>query len=246
MNKELFDDSMPKYRVTCGFPSTRGTISKNRTIGQCFSDEMSDDKTHELIVSMTIDDDIEVAATLAHEMVHAVVGIEAGHRKPFRDVAIRIGLTGKMTATIAGEKFIEFVKPHLKKLGKYPHSKINYNNPVKKQTTRMIKCECEVCGYVVRTTRSWIDEGGLPECPAHGPMGSTYRPKVVEESEIEKEVKPMLGKWTPITPKQPSFEQEVLVYGKKDREVELIKKWIHDAYYDAFDYWMPAPKVRGK
>jgi hypothetical protein len=34
----------------------------------------------------------------------------------------------------------------------------------------MIKCECETCGYIVRTARRWIEEMGAPHCPAHGPM----------------------------------------------------------------------------
>lgn len=37
----------------------------------------------------------------------------------------------------------------------------------KKQTTRMLKCECPQCGYTVRTTRKWLDVA-VPVCPVHG------------------------------------------------------------------------------
>ena len=34
---------------------------------------------------------------LAHELVHAAVGVQHGHKAPFKRVAVAIGLTGKMT-----------------------------------------------------------------------------------------------------------------------------------------------------
>jgi hypothetical protein len=36
----------------------------------------------------------------------------------------------------------------------------------KKQSTRMVKCECPDCGYIVRTTRKWLEEGA-PICPCN-------------------------------------------------------------------------------
>jgi hypothetical protein len=34
---------------------------------------------------------------------------------------------------------------------------------MKKQSTRMLKLECDECGYVVRTTQKWINVG-VPVC----------------------------------------------------------------------------------
>jgi hypothetical protein len=42
---------------------------------------------------------------MAHELVHAAVGIAAGHGKEFRRVAKGIDLAGSMTATTAGPAF---------------------------------------------------------------------------------------------------------------------------------------------
>lgn len=38
----------------------------------------------------------------------------------------------------------------------------------KKQTTRLVKVDCEECGFLVRMSQKWIDEKGFPHCPEHG------------------------------------------------------------------------------
>lgn len=54
------------------------------------------------------------------------------------------------------------VKPEKVKQSKDGTIKIEKRKGV--QTTRMIKCECLECGYVVRTSRKWAAMG-LPICP---------------------------------------------------------------------------------
>jgi hypothetical protein len=36
----------------------------------------------------------------------------------------------------------------------------------------LLKCECQACGYTVRTARKWLETAGAPLCPisGHGPM----------------------------------------------------------------------------
>jgi len=41
---------------------------------------------------------------------------------------------------------------------------------VEGRKTRLIKCACQACGYIVRTARVWIDDKGAPHCPDHGQM----------------------------------------------------------------------------
>ena len=159
------------WRGSCSWPSSRAN-GKNKagTIGQCFEPSVSDDGTAEMLVSMSQDDPLEVAAILTHEMVHAVEGIEAGHGPAFRSTALKIGLTGKMTATRPGENFKRDVAPILEKLGPYPHAAVDISKR-KKQTTRMIKVECGDCGYTARVTRKWIEQTGAPLCVCnHEPM----------------------------------------------------------------------------
>ena len=162
---------LPAYRVTCGWPSRKALTRKNKVIGQCFDKSCSKDKTTELIISMFIDNEMDAAAILAHEMIHASVGTAAGHGKPFRDVALAIGLTGKMTATVAGPEFIKWIKPVLKKLGKYPHATVDASSATRKQGTRLIKVACpNHPEYSVRMSRLWLDayEFGAPDCPNCG------------------------------------------------------------------------------
>lgn len=164
--------SMPaKWRVSCSWPSSRAAgKNKTGTIGQCFDPSVSDDGTVEMIVSMSQDEPLEVAAILAHEMVHAVEGIEAGHGPAFRSTALAIGLTGKMTATVPGDAFKRDVAPILERLGPYPHAAVDISKR-KKQSTRMIKVECSDCGYTARVSRKWIEETGTPLCACnHEPM----------------------------------------------------------------------------
>lgn len=82
-------------KVTCGFPSTNGTARKSRTIGQVWDKTQSSADVYEIFISPTIDNAASVLATLAHELVHVVVGLKAGHGKMFKQCALAIGLEGK-------------------------------------------------------------------------------------------------------------------------------------------------------
>lgn len=172
---------VPSLRVSVGFPS-RGALSRSkRVIGQCWGAEASADGVAQIFISPLLDEvasEQGVLPTLVHEVVHAVVGVKAKHGTAFRRVAVAVGLTGKMTVTIAGEELLEELAKIHDKLGKYPHVKLDPSlNPVKKQGTRLIKCECHAhvdegeCGYTVRTTKKWL-EVGVPHCPMHGAMES--------------------------------------------------------------------------
>lgn len=146
-------------RVSCGFPKGARTA-----IGQCWTDTLSKDKTHEIFISPELDDMIEVTAVLVHEMIHALVGIPAGHGPIFRKAALSLGLIGQMTATIAGPQLIRYLSDMVDEIGVYPHATLRGITDRKKAGTRLIKVKCPDCGYTVRTTRQWIDKG-LPVCP---------------------------------------------------------------------------------
>lgn len=171
-----------KIRASCGFPSKGALATKSRRIGECWSCESSDDKHFETFVSPLLDNVLEVAATQVHELCHAAVGTECGHKKPFRMAMKAVGLEGKPTATKAGEA----LKAHLQKLideiGSYPHAKLTKASGPKKQTTRMLKLECPKCGYMCRTTKKWI-EVGVPTCPC----GEKMRAALPDEEEGEDE-----------------------------------------------------------
>lgn len=56
-----------------------------------------------------------------------------------------------------------------------PHARLDTGGETtapRKQATRMLKCECQACGYTVRTARKWLEMAGAPVCPIarHGSM----------------------------------------------------------------------------
>jgi len=112
-----------------------------------------------------------VLPTLTHELVHVVTWGE-GHKGRFKQVALACGLAGKMTSTHAGAELCERLAEIAGRLGPYPHGQLTASFSRRKtQSTRMIKCEAvKCCGYVIRTTRKWLDEVGMPKCTHGSPM----------------------------------------------------------------------------
>ena len=164
-------------RVAIGFTS-RG--AKGKAIGECWDNRCSGDGHFEIFIrpDLAYAPDAmpaQIAAILAHELVHAAVGIAAGHGRAFKRIALGLGLVGPMRATIPGDLFLATITPILAGAGPLPHARLDTGGETtrpKKQGTRLLKCECEACGYTVRTARKWLELAGAPLCPTkgHGPM----------------------------------------------------------------------------
>lgn len=173
-----------RIRIAIGFPSTG---SRGKRIGECWDKTASGDGTFEILIRPDVDDPTEATAILAHELCHAAAGLKAGHGPGFRKVALAIGLEGKMKSTTAGPDFLALIAPILKAIGPLPHARLNLSGMTdkpKKQTARMLKCECGECGYVARVARKWIEDKGAPHCPEHGPMIAEL-PEETDDSEQE-------------------------------------------------------------
>ena len=175
---DALDTPLPfRVRVAIGFTS-RG--AKGKAIGECWDNRCSDDGHFEIFIRPDLAHapdamPAQIAAILAHELVHAAVGIAAGHGKTFKRIAVGLGLVGPMRATTPGEAFLATVAPILADAGPLPHARLDTSGETtrpKKQATRMLKCECEACGYTVRIARKWLETAGAPLCPieGHGPM----------------------------------------------------------------------------
>ena len=153
------------WRVTCGWPSRRGTAAKARVIGECWSPSASGDQTIEIIITIAMANPLEILAVLAHELAHAHLAEGVGHRAPFARLVKAMGLEGKPTATVVGPAFTRSTGGLLAELGPYPHASLDYTER-KKQSTRMLKAECPFCGYTIRLSRKWL-EVATPRCPVH-------------------------------------------------------------------------------
>jgi len=162
-------EELPAVRVSVGWPG--GSGRKNSVIGQCWATKQSADNVAQVFISPVLDDAARVLDVLAHELVHAIDDCQSGHKGRFAKIAKGLGLTGKMTATVAGDELKARLDEIAAELGAYPHAKLSAGGGAdspKKQGTRMLKVECaEGSGYVVRMTRKWIDEFGAPTCPCH-------------------------------------------------------------------------------
>lgn len=156
---------MDTWRVSVSWP---GGGSRNKRIGECWSEMASSKGRTEMFISPILDDPLQAGAVLVHEMVHAAVGVKFKHGPVFAKLAKAVGLQGKMTATTAGPELVKRLNAVIAELGDYPHASLNAGAETsgpKKQTTRMLKAQCPECGYTVRLTKIWALKG-LPTCSA--------------------------------------------------------------------------------
>ena len=175
---EALDAPLPsRVRVAIGFTS-RG--AKGKAIGECWDNRRSGDGHFEIFIRPDLAHapdamPAQIAAILAHELVHAAVGIAAGHGRAFKRVSVGLGLVGPMRATTPGDAFLSAIAPILAAVGPLPHARLDTGSATtrpRKQAARMLKCECSTCGYTVRTARKGLETAGAPLCPVqgHGPM----------------------------------------------------------------------------
>lgn len=159
----------PVVKVSCGFASS-GVRSK--TIGECWIPEASAAGVPEVFVVPRLADSLEVGAVLVHELIHAS-GIMGHRAKDFGRVARALGLEGKLTATTAGDLTKTRLSEIIARIGPYPHAVLSGARSGKpKQSTRMLKVECDACGCVCRMAAKWLNEVGAPTCGCGTPMSA--------------------------------------------------------------------------
>lgn len=178
---------IPRFRVAVGWTSA-GNVSN--VGGECWHSSNSADGVFEILVAPILDDNMNVAATLAHELGHAAAGFKHGHKGDFATLMSALGLVRPFASSVPGPAFQEWVRPFLAELGQIPHARImlhperspveggdeaegeeegGSSNAKKKQSTRMLKAYCEECGYTVRLSKKWAKKLGAI-CPEHGTM----------------------------------------------------------------------------
>jgi len=158
---------LPKrIRPACGFPLGS---KRSKAIGQCWADTASADSTVEVLVAPTLDNPVEVFEVLVHELCHATDGA-MNHGVKFQRTATKMGLmavgSGKepWKSTKGDAGFLTAYQAMIDGLDAYPHAALTFANAKKTQGTRMLKACCPSCGYTVRLTQKWADQG-LPTCP---------------------------------------------------------------------------------
>jgi hypothetical protein len=147
--------------VSMSFPSKMAVSNRRRRIGECWVQQ------GHILISPVLKTPFEIIDTLAHELAHAAAPVGAGHKAPFVRICKAVGLTkGRPTSVGAGPELAAELHGIIEKLGPLPHKPITALGRDKVQSTRLLKASCEECGYTIRITRKWIEEAGLPGCPA--------------------------------------------------------------------------------
>jgi hypothetical protein len=149
-----------KVRVSIGF-----MFRSPKAIGQCWHESASADGHREVFINPTEADSARVADILTHELAHTLFGPDEKHGKNFKAAVTKLGLEGKATATVAGDGWRAWAFPILRELGAIPHAALDpMQSGVKKQSTRLLKCECDTCGFIFRATAKHVNGKAL-HCP---------------------------------------------------------------------------------
>lgn len=143
---------LPDFKVSCSWP---GGGSAKKRIGECWARKASSASINEIFISPLIDDSVKALDILCHELVHAIDDCQNGHKGPFVAMCKAIGLTnGKPTQAGAGDVLLDQLQGIVDCLGKYPHYALDLSTRTK-QSTRLIKVECNECGCVGRYSMKW-------------------------------------------------------------------------------------------
>lgn len=144
-------------RVSISFlPKGRKSVTK----GRCYHAAASQGGYREIFISAELTDVREILGTLTHEIGHAVLKDGVGHRKPFKIFCEMVGFDFEKAETAHdGVVWWAWASGFAKELGPIPHKRLdllNAQGEKKKQSTRMLKCECPDCGLIWRMARKPI------------------------------------------------------------------------------------------
>jgi hypothetical protein len=153
--------------VSVGFPKI--PHGKGKAIGVCHVKGAcpTDETLRPVFICPTLADPVmEVLPTLLHEMVHAALPAEVGHKAPFAKAMVALGLAGKPTHT-----YLEPESPlHTKMLalaadlGHYPHVAMADRQKPKKKGWPRYRSVNEP-SYKVIVSLDALDEFGPPLDP---------------------------------------------------------------------------------
>lgn len=152
-----------RIRVSCGFPSS---WKRSKALGECWIDDASADKTHEILIAPTVANPRDVVAILIHELCHTLPGA-FNHGRAFATAADAMRLVPSANrgykSTSPAPAFDDMYRAIIDGLGSYPHAELSTSQR-KVQPTRLLKAMCPSCGYTVRLTAKWANVG-MCTCP---------------------------------------------------------------------------------
>jgi hypothetical protein len=154
-----------------------GRTTRKSYLGECWASQQSDDGHREIWIKPYTRDPMSIIAVLIHELSHAALPFEIKHKKPFVDLARKMFLEGKPTATYGGEPFQEVWKPLLPQFGEYPGGILNERAlladkaPAQKAHLKMCCNTCEINFWI---TPKFIKKVSQFQCIDEGCGGELY------------------------------------------------------------------------
>lgn len=152
-----------KWKATCGW--SKGASAK--AIGVCVDPVCAKDGTTHIFVIPTQDNAMNILGTLTHEMIHAIIGVDAGHKAPFREVVKKLEMSKPMTSShpVPETALWKALEEILAGLGPYPHAAmVPRKKPSKPQPWARWKSAKEPKFTVLANTKK-VAQYGLPRDP---------------------------------------------------------------------------------
>lgn len=143
--------------------------ASDKAIGAHYGPQWATDGSVHLMISPVLGQDAaRVLDVLLHELLHALG--HKNHGGPFKEAATALGLTGRMTATVAGPELRQDLEKLAKQLGPYPHAPMQLAKKPKEPAgeKRMLKFTSPVVKYSAWVTVKQAEEHGAPRCPVSG------------------------------------------------------------------------------
>jgi hypothetical protein len=194
--KQITGVDLPPVHVSIGFG---GTTYEKGVRGVCWHTSTSADERNHIFISPEITDTAEVLATLLHELFHATLNNEDGHRGRFAEYMTRAGFLSPFTAAVPDISLTGELMVIAAELGEFPHAGLTVPSrkrtavptpaPVgggvssapKPQTNRYFVVECPHHGGPVRMSRKRIAQG-IPLCGIGDPeTGAVCTERMVEK-----------------------------------------------------------------
>jgi len=168
LREELLPEAPERVTITFGFPSKGARPSRNQRIGE-YAHFLKDCEAGPGLLTLhptVFDKPARVLDVLLHEMIHAARPMD-GHRGQFPKLAKRVGLVGKMTATVAGPELKAKLETWLRdRLPLMPNGHGDLSADRKRQSTRLRKYVCPSCGQIIRAATDCLN-AVCADCDAH-------------------------------------------------------------------------------
>jgi hypothetical protein len=168
-HSEFFSsETAPPYRLGFGQPPGARPKRNQRIYGACFSRAASSDGKNEMFFCPTESDTMNMLVTFLHEYCHAIDDCKSQHRGNFVRLANMCGLTAPYTSTPPSDELREVLEWYISEYGPIPAGHLKAAARISKpQKARMLKAECDSCGFLARVSRTqaerWVN--GTNACP---------------------------------------------------------------------------------